>query len=449
MIRIISSILKSASIWAILSVALRVGGGLLTLPLALRELSSAELGLYYTFIGFSGLISLLDFGFAPAVSRSAAFAMGGAKEILSSGVSHAEDSGKPNWTLLGELTAAVRLWYYAMGGMLVLLMLVPGSFFMLSMIRKAGLPLELVGCWWLFSVASAYYFVTTYWSDLLIGIGQVKSAARITVLFQLIMLLLLAAGLISGLGLWSYGVSMLVAFLVSRVITKRTSLQEAHLAFVHPVEKAKRNQILARLWPMAWRQGVVLLGAFLTLRANTLICSVKLGLDETASYGLTVVILNLLFHFAMIPITLAWPVIGRLRVERKFLEIRRVFGIRLYGGLLASIIGIAFLALWGNPMLMLMGANTKILDLPLFLSLAVILWLEVHHSQFHSLVLTENENPFVLPAVLSGLAIVTISWFVVSHWGLLGIILAQGLVQLAWNNWYPVVRGLRGSQTEN
>ena len=171
MIRILSSILKSASIWAILSVALRVGGGLLTLPLALRELSSAELGLYYTFIGFSGLISLLDFGFAPAVSRSAAFAMGGAKEILSSGVSHAEDSGKPNWTLLGELTAAVRLWYYAMGGMLVLLMLVPGSFFMLSMIRKAGLPLELVGCWWLFSVASAYYFVTTYWSDLLIGIG--------------------------------------------------------------------------------------------------------------------------------------------------------------------------------------------------------------------------------------------------------------------------------------
>jgi nucleoside-diphosphate-sugar epimerase len=57
------------------SIALRVGGGLITLPLALRVLAPSELGLYYTFLSLTGLAMLLDFGFAQTIGRNAAFAM--------------------------------------------------------------------------------------------------------------------------------------------------------------------------------------------------------------------------------------------------------------------------------------------------------------------------------------------------------------------------------------
>ncbi len=444
MLKFAATILKSASLWTIISVALRVGSGLLTLPLALRVLSSSELGLYYTFLGLTSLVLLLDFGFAQTVSRSASFAMGGAKEFKSSGVSESCAAGGPNWTLLAELLGAVQIWYRGAGVVLALLMLVPGSMFLIPMIREAGLSPQYIGCWWLYAGVSAYSFVTTYWPDLLFGIGSVRSAARIGIISQLTGVSLLFAGLIAGWGLWSYGISSLVGAAIGRVLTKKAFAIDASQALITQVDRTKRNLVLSRLWPMAWRQGVVMLGAYLIQRGNTLICSAKLGLEETGRYGLSLNILNLIFQVAIIPLMLVWPIIGRLRVDRNYSKIRHIFNLRLYGGLTVAFLAIIILSIWGNTILQLLGANTGLLSTPIFFLLGLILWLECHHSQYASLVLTENNNPFIWPAIFSGIAIFCFSWWASGIWGVMGMLIAQGGVQLCWNNWWTVVRAIKG-----
>lgn len=440
----IKKFLASASLWSIIGVGLRVGGGLITLPLALKKLSPAELGLYYTFVGLTGLVMLLDFGFSQTIGRNAAFAMGGAKEFQAIGIPESSGNSEPNWTLLAKLLAAVKIWYHSTGILLVVLMLLPGSFFLLPLIKAAGLSQHYLTCWWLFAGVTVFSFVSTYWPGLLFGIGSVKSAARIGMIAQGIGLALLITALLMGAGLWSYGISSFVSTTISLILTRKAFSQDAGKCLQIEVDRQSRNQVLLQLWPMAWRQGLVMIGAFLIQRGNTLICSHELGLEETASYGLTSNVLNLIFQVIIIPLGLAWPMIGRLRVERDFKKIRKIFFLRLYGGLSAAIIVLYCLALWGNWGLEILGAKTALLPTSLLALLSAISFLECHHSQYAGLVLSENKNPFVWSAILSGVAIFFLSWWAAAIWGLLGMILAQGCVQLAWNNWWPVIRGLKG-----
>lgn len=327
---------------------------------------------------------------------------------------------------------------------MALLLMTLGAWFVQSKITESHLPSSYLGCWLLFALSTSYGFVTTYWPDLLIGIGSVRTAARIGIVSQLIGLSLLVSGLLFGWGLWAYAVSTLVSAGVGRAIAKMEFRKHARAAFeTHPHASEKRK-VLKSLWPMVWRQGIVMVGAFLIQRGNTLVCSAKLGLNETGSYGLSLNLLNLLFQVAVMPLAISWPVIGRMRVQRDYAGIRRLFGMRLYVGLFAGAVGVLGLGFLGPAALAALGSHTTLLPLWPFLLLGLIMWLEYHHSQYASLVLTENENPFVWPAILSGVAIFVLSWWATGHWGLWGLVVAQGVVQLLWNNWWTVLRGIRG-----
>jgi hypothetical protein len=98
----------------------------------------------------------------------------------------------------------------------------------------------------------------------------------------------------------------------------------------------------------------------------------------------------------------------------------------------------------GPPLLRLIGARTELLPLGQLSVLLAVRLLENHHSAFGSLIVTENEVPFVLPALLSGAAILAGSALGAPRWGMWAIVLVPGLVQLAWNNWWTVGRGLAG-----
>jgi hypothetical protein len=152
----------------------------------------------------------------------------------------------------------------------------------------------------------------------------------------------------------------------------------------------------------------------------------------------------LIFQVAVIPLSLTWPLISRLRIERDNDQIRKLFWSRLYGGLALAAVTITVFALFGDNALRLIGSKSSLLPSAAFCFLGLVMWLETHHSQYGSLVLTENHNPFVLPAILSGVCILSLSIFAATRWGVVGIIASQFVVQLAWNNWWTVRRGLKG-----
>lgn len=439
----VRSLLGSASFLSILATGLRIGGGFFTLPLALRVIPEAEIGLYYTFLGICSMVAIVDFGYAPTVSRNAAYAMAGATRFAARGVPPFSGSSEPNWEILSALVVMAKRWYALLAGVIALALFTVGAGFIHDQVVRAGLSERLVGCWLLYSGAQVWAFATGFWLNLLMGIGAVQQAARINLLAQSAGLIALFAGLLQGWGLWSYGISSMASACAVYLAARYCFFKRTQLGLKSGRSISVR-QVLRDLWPMAWRQGIVTLGAFLILKANTIVCAAKLGLQETASYGLTVNFVTIIIQLTALPLMVAMPSIAQLRVKREHARIWRIFSRRVYIGLAVAGVGMLFLASFGPWVLRLIGSQTSLLPFSLTLVLGVIWLLENHHSQYATLVLTENENPFVLPAILSGLAVFGVSWWSAGHFGVAGLIGAQGIVQLAWNNWWTVKRGLKG-----
>jgi len=427
-----------------ISMGLRIGGGMIVLPLALRVIPEAQMGLYYTFVSIAGLITLLDFGFAPTVSRNAGYAMGGALRLVAHGVPELRPESGPNILLLSSLTGAVSAYYRLLGLVAGLCLVFGGGYFVANRLHATGLSVNLLGAWMLFAAAQTYTFSSGYWSNLLNGVGEVRRAAINAIISQICGLAVLSISLLLGLTIWSYGCSSLISAIILhfaawssfRKICPKIPSEEHTMAVAKDIFRA--------LWPMAWRQGLVLLGAFFIQRGSILICSAKLGLNETAQYGLSVTLISLVCQVSGIPIYVALPSINRMRVSQDFVGIARLFLPRLYGGLGFAFIGMSALAWIGEDLLHLLRSHTTLLSPSALLLLGLVWLLEVHHSYYAMLVLTENRNPFILPALLSGVAIFLIGWWLAGILGVWGLIIAQGAVQLACNNWWPVYLGLRG-----
>lgn len=67
-----------------------------------------------------------------------------------------------------------------------------------------------------------------------------------------------------------------------------------------------------------------------------------------------------------------------------------------------------------------------------------ILLLELNHSGFSQFYLTRNHIPFLIPSLISGICLILSGIYFGNIFGALGLILAQGIIQIMYNNWFPV-----------
>lgn len=432
----------SEIIWSLLFTGLRIGSGVLVLPIALRTIPAAEMGVYYTFMALSAFATLLDFGMVGTIGRSAAYAWGGAESFVARGLPEHSGQSNPNRGLLAALTHVTRVWYYILAVVAGLLLMFFGTLFVNSSIREAGLGSDMTYCWLFFSFVTAYGLGTSFWNVLLTGVGDVRNVGRYGVFSQVISIILLVTGLLLGLKVWAYAISLFVGPAIDRFLSRKRYL----FLLDHPLPSLATRpdfDILAKLWPMTWRMGVSILGLFLMQRGNVLIASAYLGLQETAKYGLTLNLFVILFQLCGVPLYLANPRIAKAHVQRNIPEIRRLFFIRAYGGLATALVGATVLILFGEQILALIGSKTQMLPAVFASTLFIIMLLDNHQNYYANLVMATNENPFVLPSLLSGIGMIALSLFMTPRFGLAGLLLSHGLAQLACNHWWPVLCGLR------
>ena len=81
------SIGKKDVFWSYIGSFFKLAANIILLPFMLHYLSDEDLGLWYVFAGISQFVVLLDFGFAPALSRNISYIWCGAKELKKENVS--------------------------------------------------------------------------------------------------------------------------------------------------------------------------------------------------------------------------------------------------------------------------------------------------------------------------------------------------------------------------
>jgi len=99
---------------------------------------------------------------------------------------------------------------------------------------------------------------------------------------------------------------------------------------------------------------------------------------------------------------------------------------------------LALMAIGGNALGRLFLGREVLVSGWMYAVMAIGLVLETHHGAHSNLYVTKNHIPFLVPSLVSGALILGAGSLLAPEFGLLAVILVQFLVQLAFNNWYPV-----------
>jgi O-antigen/teichoic acid export membrane protein len=413
---------------------LQYGAALLLLPLIATRLSPTEIGVWYVFVTIQGLSTLVDFGFQPNIARAFAAAFAGSPELLREGVSPATANG-PNLPLAAGILASSRRLYLVLATVTLALLLTAGTLYVSALVEgEASAPGPIRIAWSVFAAGIAINLYFLWAAPLLMGSDRVYQNYLSTIITRGGFSVLGAAALLVGGGLVALAAANLIAVAAGAafvLFALRPVLRD-----LAAVSTPAEGHVLGSLWYNSSRTGLVLVGGFLINRANVLVFSTFVGLAASAQYAFTLQILSAGMAVAQLPTMVAVPRMTALRVQGRMDALARLFLIRHAFLLVAFALFAAAVGVVGQWALTLIGSHVSLMPPAIFALFSVVLLLELNSINAGYLLSTGNRVPFVRSALVSGAAVLAGSLGAVwLGWGVAGAVAAQGLVQLAYNNW--------------
>lgn len=434
----ISKASRKDIIWGYLSQFLNIGTGIILIPIAVSYLSAEDMGLWYLFVAISGFAQLLEFGFQPTISRMTSYVYSGASELKGEGLP--EKKHGLNIQLLYDLIFAAKsiYRYVAFGSCIALLGL--GSLY-LNLFEEFG-KTQLIS-WLLFSLATIINFYYTYYNGLIIGRGDQNNLYRLTAISKIIVLLVSGPLLFFGFGLLSMSIGYFISMITFRFLLYKSyydkNRQEINLLQnISSVEKDYKKV----LWLSSWKLGMTSVGAFMILRGNQFIASSFLGLKVGASYGLSIQLITILSSVSAMIFNLNLPKLNALQSNNDKKSLKELFFESIIYTHLTYIFGAIVIVFFGVYILDIISSNVSLVETKFLILMLLVFQLELNHSMCATYLTTLNRVPFLSSALISGFAIILFGIIVTNSfgYGILGLIVVQFIVQLAYNNWYwPLV----------
>lgn len=415
---------------------LQYGSALLMLPFLASRLSPAEMGVWYLFVTIQGLALIADFGFQYSFSRSFSIAFSGGEDLRAEGVAE-NGGGEPNLPLVAQTLAVARRLYLGLALAVFAVLATAGLLYVVGVARASGLDAAYVGRSWLIyalGVALGLYFL--WLAPLLIGSGRIEANYRYLIIARGGFAVSGIVVLLAGGRLTALAIALVATDLVARASVWRTLRPMMAALRRFPVLPGEARRLFQLVWPNASRMGLVALATFLILRFSVFVVATYLGLAVAASYSMSLQLVNGVTQVALLPMAVLLPnlVAAHVRRDRRWLRARWLRGNAAF--LAVFLAGAAAVVLAGDPLLRLIGARTTLLPTGLLALLFAIGMLDGLQTLSVGVILAGNKVPFMVPALVSGVAVAGLGMLAGSlGLGLLGVIAAQGLVQLCYNNW--------------
>ncbi|MFN0069657.1 MAG: hypothetical protein ACKVYV_18725 [Limisphaerales bacterium] len=437
---------QSATVWTWAQNGLRLGGGLITLFLLVRFLPRSDLGMYYVFIALTSFLGVLDGAFSANLSRYLGYALGGASELRATGMNAPQDGAPPNWGLVHQLLGALAWLYRGFAGACGLLVLAVGTPLVWHALPQTQSP-ALASAAWAASVAAAAADVyASSWLTALRGLNRVREAAQIATAVLALRPLLLLLLFVGGAGLLALPAATLATALLMAVAGRhrlRNWLRrEAPPA---PPAASSSRRLLGVLWPNTWRVGLKLLSLYLASTALVQLCVRRLGLEDVASYGLTVQLGALAHGFATAWTLVKLPLATQYRAAGRTAELRRLLWGRVWLQDLSYLTVAAMIVAAGPWLLRAAGSDKVLLPEPWLTVFFLNGFLWMGYSFWTFLITTENRVPSLWPTVATSVLTV-LAAYGLERWTSLGVgalVLAPLLSGLMFNYWYWAACGAR------
>lgn len=435
---------NSDVIWGYLGIGLNTGINIILLPLILSYLSGNELGLWYVYSSVGSVVTLLDFGFAPALARSIAYCFSGVKSLRKETVEF-QESDKPNFELMSVVLVACRKIYFVISIVALILLSTIGSIYILYISKQVDTMIVIIS-WIIYSIAVFFNMYIGYYSSFLKGISAIRELNIATVVSKVSQILISVVLLFLNLGLIAITFAYLISGFINRIICKYSFFTSERMdPDINSKMKTVTNEQVKELLPIIWhnasKDGLVTLSQYLVGQAGTIVCSLFLSLEETGIYSLTMQIITIISSFSSVMYTVSQPSLQASVVHKDMKRSKELLGTAMLFYCFLFIFCSALLCTIGIPVIRILKP-----DQPLQVSFTVVMciymFLLQNHSLFASYISNSNVIPYVKPFIISGVLSILLETLLMTtimnnKWAL---VIAPMIIQAAYNNWkWPTI----------
>lgn len=435
----IKNIGRKEVIWSYLATFLQIGSGVILFPLILNIFSSEKVGVWSIFITIGSLVSLLEFGFTPSFTRNITYIISGVNKLVVKGISSKNLDSEINYALLGNTIKAMK-WFYSRIAIIAFILLISlGSYYINNIIKDVFQEdkSEIIISWIIFCIVNTYNIYTLYYDSLLIGFGLILRNKQIIIISQFIYLISSTLFLLLGYGLLSIVISQALMIVLKRILSYYFCFTPELKEKIANINTSEYFDVIKIILPNSIKIGLTGIGAFLVLQSSVIIGSLYLSLDQIASYGITVQLINVIASLSVVYFSSLTPKIAFLRVENDKLSLIKIYRRSVLLMLLTFILGYSIVVLVGNPLLTVLNSQTHFLNNYMILFMFLFAFLEKNHSIAGGFLLLKNEVPYFKASIISGIATALLLILLVKYanLGVWGMIIAPGLVQAVYQNW--------------
>lgn len=397
--------------WQFFSLIVTFGVNFLTLPFLLKFLSSAEIAIWYILLSIASFVSLLDFGLNPSISRNVTYAYSGVSELKKHGVS-SYNLNKPNIELLNEVVNSTKKIYSYLGIISFILLIVFGSYYMLSIIGKTDVHyLEL--SWLIFVGSMVFNIYFSYISVILRGIGKIRELNKSMVIARFIQLGITILLLFFGFNLLGASLGWFAYGFFFRIIGI-SKINESNL-FTKSHNKYSSNPLtlIKLIWPNSWREALISFTKYVTTQVTTLILPFFIDLDRIATYSIT---LQLLIACASISTSIYVALQPRLQytnAKNDIVTSKEIVSISITSYYALYFTGSFILFFIGIPLLSYIK-HDMIIDIKMFISIFIYIGVLYGQNAFASIISTKNVLPYVKGFVITSFVSLVVNFLYLS-----------------------------------
>lgn len=437
-------------IWTYFSRFLRIGQGLILLPLILKLLPTDQIAIWALYATITALVSMFDLGFSNVFSRNATQILSGKKIGFNStakqiAATEPSSIGEIDVYDFKKLIIIMKKYYFYISSILLIFLLSVGSFYLYKVSHDVANKFQLYLSW-LFLIGSAILnFYYNYIAIILQSKGLVKETQIISVYGILISMFFAIIGILIGWGL----IAITLAGFIS-VIYNRFFLYKLYNKEIKPIFPSEiitfEIAYFKEIWRVTYKVSIASISSLVIYRSGVIIISLFLPLNEAGSFAFS---MNLAFIISEVSFMFFYshlPQINSMVFHGNNDGLKKTFLSSIFMTILSFCMGGCAIVLFGNQILGLIGSHMMLIPKIPFTLIFVILLLDQIQNMSTFILFSSNKLNYMWPYAISATLIVILTlMFCKTNPSYLAVLLPQLLIQLCYNYWiwpYQILKKL-------
>ena len=412
--------------------------GLVLLPVLFRHLPKEELGVWMLLGQSWAALGIFDLGFGATLTRRIAFAKG--KSGSDPSVALTDQTLRE----IADLVATGKIVYRALSVLAFITSMVAG-FFYLRTLHLGSMPLSMVWlAWSVLCLSQALGVWANVWNCVLLGVGYVgwdavlgSVASALTLLAQIIVAY-------CGGGLVALAAAAAAGALAQRFLMLGFARHRRPEIF--KIRGRWQYALVKGMVPLALRAWLMVLGGVLVFQTDQFFIAGMSGVAEIPAYRAAFVILVNLNLLAVSVAIASSVFISHLWQGGELLEVRRLAIRNSRLALLIMTIGSAFVLATGPQLFDWWLGAGHFIGYPILIVFCLSQWLDVQAYVISTTSRATEDEAFAWSGLAAGVIKMGLGWYLMLHFGLLGLAVSSLLAMGLTNHWYMVYRGLNRLQ---